>query len=549
MPPRRSLSTLLAGVVLFAVAFGSTLTSSFHFDDYHMLRDPVVTDASGWWEVFRPERTRPLTYLSFWLNYQIGGDAPGGYHLFNLVLHGLTAWLAWGLFQSFVRPRAALLAAVFAFHPIQTEPVAYVFARATILATLFAVLSWRAWTDKRYWRSTLWFAAALLAKEEVAALPLFFAGCEGFCSRTPFADYRSWLKPWGVMWLLVAAAGGRLLYAASVTQGSGFAFDLGQITPLSYLLTQGRAVWLYARLLFLPLGLNFDRDFPLSAGLDAVTLAAWISLAAIAFLAVRRARLHPHWYWLLGALFLLAPTSSVAPLADLVAERRLYLPLISASLGLGLMLARLPRFVGFTAVLLLVGLSSYRSWDWQTEESLWRATEAASPNKVRPKLQLARALGAALGASGQEHRDEQHRLLREAKQLDPANLDVATELGVFYLQTGRPAQALEQFELVLDSPADGSPGDPQARANYGAALYILGRRDEARWEFEQVLAGDPCNFDARNNLILLHRTAGRLGEARERAAEPRGCRLPTAQREALRATREELAGASSSPSK
>ncbi len=542
MPPRRSLSTLLAGVVLFAVAFGSTLTSSFHFDDYHMLQDPVVTDASGWWEVFRPERTRPLTYLSFWLNYQIGGDAPVGYHLFNLVLHGLTAWLAWGLFQSFVRPRAALLAAaVFAFHPIQTEPVAYVFARATILATLFAVLSWRAWTDKRYWQSTLWFAAALLAKEEVAALPLFFAGCECFCSRTPVANSRSWLKPWGAMWVLVAAAGARLLYAASVTQGSGFAFDLGQITPLSYLLTQGRAVWLYAQLLFVPVGLNFDRDFSLSTGLDAATVVAWIALAAVVVFAVRRARLRPHWYWLLGTLFLLAPTSSVAPLAYLVAERRLYLPLISASLGLGMMLARLPRFAGFAAVLMLAGLSSYRTWDWQTEESLWRATEAASPNKVRPKLQLARALG----ANGQEHRDEQHRLLREAEQLDSTTLDVATELGVFYLQTGRPAHALEQFELVLDSPADGSPGDPQARANYGAALYLLGRRDEARWEFEQVLAADPCNFDSRNNLILLHRTAGRSGEALERAAEPRGCRLPTAQREALRATREELADAAS----
>ena len=479
MPPRRSLSTFLAGVVLLALAFGSTLTSSFHFDDYSMLQDPVVTDASGWWEVFRPERTRPLTYLSFWLNYQISGDAPGGYHLFNLLLHGLTAWLAWGLFQAFVRPRAALLAAaVFAFHPVQTEPVAYVFARATILATLFAILSWQAWTHKRYWRSTLWFAAALLAKEEVAALPLFFAGCECFCSRTPFADSRSWLKPWGAMWVLVAAAGARLLYAASATQGSGFAFDLGQITPLSYLLTQGRAVWLYARLLFLPFGLNFDRDFPLSTGLDAVTLAAWIALAALVFFAVRRARLRPHWYWLLGALFLLAPTSSVAPLADLVAERRLYLPLISASLGLGLMLARLPRFVALTAVLLLIGLSSYRSWDWQTEESLWRATEAASPNKVRPKLQLARALGAAqgaaLGANGQEHRDQQHRLLREAKQLDPANLDVATEFGVFYLQTGRPAQALEHLRLVLDSAPGEAPSGPQARANYGAALYMLG---------------------------------------------------------------------------
>ena len=147
--------------------------------------------------------------------------------------------------------------------------------------------------------------------------------------------------------------------------------------------------------------------------------------------------------------------------------------------------------------------------------------------------------------NGQEHRDEQHRLLREAKQLDPANLDVAAELGVFYLQTGRPAHALEQFKLVLDA----TPRDPQAGANHAAALYMLGRHNDARLEFEQVLADNPCNFDARNNLILLHRTAGRLGEARERAAEPRGCRLPRVQREALRATREELAGASSSPSK
>ncbi len=531
---------LLTGIALLALAFGSTLTSSFHFDDYYMLEDPVVTEAWGWWDAFRLERTRPLTYVTFWLNYQVGGEDPVGYHAFNLLLHGLTAWLVWSVSHRLLRPRAALLAtAVFAFHPIQTEALAYVFARATILATLFAVLSWRAWTDKRYWRSTLWFAAALLAKEEVAALPLFLVGCECFCARSPFGDSRSWLKPWGVMWLLVAAASTRLLYAASVTQGSGFAFDLGETTPVSYLLTQGRAVWLYARLLFIPVGLNFDHDVSLSAGLDAATLAAWIALASLVFLAVRRARLRPHWYWLLGALVLLTPTSSVAPLADLVGERRLYLPLLSASLGLGVMLARLPRFAGFAAVLLLVGLSSYRAWDWQTEESLWRATEAASPNKVRPKLQLARALG----ARGQEDRDEQHRLLQDAKQLEPANLDVVTELGVFYLQTGRPAQALEQFKLALDS----SPTDPQARTNHGAALYMLGHRDEAGWEFEQVLAEDPCNFDARNNLILLHRKAGRLGEALERAAEPRDCRLPPAQREALRSAREELGGPGRDP--
>ena len=60
-------------LLLVLLAFGSTLSSSFHFDDYSLFSDPIVTSPSGWWEVFRLERTRPLTYLTFWLNYQLGG--------------------------------------------------------------------------------------------------------------------------------------------------------------------------------------------------------------------------------------------------------------------------------------------------------------------------------------------------------------------------------------------------------------------------------------------------------------------------------------------
>ena len=531
--------TLFAGAALFVVAYGSTLTSSFHFDDYYMLQDPVVTDSSGWWEAFRPERTRPLTYLTFWLNYQLGAEDSAGYHAVNLLLHGLTAWFAWTLFQSLLRPRAALLAAaIFAFHPLQTEPVAYVFARATLLATLFAVLSWKAWVGKRYWTSTLWFALGLLAKEEVIALPLFLAGCECYCPRTPFADWRRWVKPWAAMWLVAALAAVRLLHAASVAQGPGFAFGLGEITPVTYLLTQGRALWLYARLIFFPVGLNFDRDFSLSTGLDIATTIAWLALAAAAFIVVPGASKQPEWYWLLGALILIVPTSSVAPLADLVADRRLYLPLLSASLGLGAVLGRVPRLVGLSVLLLLVGLSAQRSWVWQTEESLWRATAAASPNKVRPKLQLARALA----AKGEDARAEQLRLLQRSRELKPKDPQIATELGVFYLQTAQPHAALKEFDLVLED----SPDDPQALANRGAAWYMLGQVEKARFEFEQVLARDPCNFDARNNLVLLHRRAGRLGEALERTAFPGDCRFPNAQREALLAAQDELSKASGS---
>ena len=129
----RAQIVLLGGALL---AYGPTLLSPFHFDDYSLFSDPVVTSSSGWWEVFRLERTRPLTYLTFWLNLQVGGDNPLGYHAVNLAIHLAAVWLAWPVFRMVADPNVALVAvAVFALHPLQTEPVAYVFARATLLTS------------------------------------------------------------------------------------------------------------------------------------------------------------------------------------------------------------------------------------------------------------------------------------------------------------------------------------------------------------------------------------------------------------------------------
>src|SRR5436309_5212949 len=74
-------------VLAALVAFGASLGAGFHFDDYAIFADPAITSASGWWEVWRPVQTRPLTYFTFWLNYQLGGRNPAGYHAVNLALH------------------------------------------------------------------------------------------------------------------------------------------------------------------------------------------------------------------------------------------------------------------------------------------------------------------------------------------------------------------------------------------------------------------------------------------------------------------------------
>jgi Tfp pilus assembly protein PilF len=506
---------------LAVVAYWPALGSEFHFDDYALFSDPAVTLPAGPLELFGPERTRPLTYLTFWANYQLHQTDPLGYHGVNILLLAALAWLAGALFERLVGPQAAPIAlAVFILHPLQTEAVAYVFGRAVILAALFSVLAFRSWLERRLWRALAWFSLAMLSKEEAAALPLLLAGYDWFFTRPTAPEWKQRAAPLAAMGAIVALAATKLLIAARDFQGAGAIHGLGEITPWTYLLTQGRAIWLYLRLLVAPVGLNFDRDFSLSTGLDAPTLIAWAALALTAAACLYLARRAPAFYWILGGFILLAPTSSIAPLADLAVERRMFLPLLSFSLALGSLAAsalrrRASLAVAALAAITLCGMTYARCLDWRTEESLWRDTLAKSPAKIRPKLQLARALEVR-GPSGVL---ERRRLLDQALVQSPDDAEALGEYGMFHLQQRRPLDALELFERARAQ----SPSDPQIVSNIGTAQFMLGNSSAAKASFRRALAIDPCNFDARNNLILALKMEGLAAEARRLLDRPDNC--------------------------
>ena len=75
------------------VVYGRAVMGTFHFDDYALLIDPSVTSPDGWLDCFRLAQTRPLTWLSFWVNYQVGGASPSGYLALNILLHALNSRL------------------------------------------------------------------------------------------------------------------------------------------------------------------------------------------------------------------------------------------------------------------------------------------------------------------------------------------------------------------------------------------------------------------------------------------------------------------------
>ena len=397
--------------------------------------------------------------------------------------------LAYECLRRLLPQRAALAsAALFAVHPLQTEAVDYVWGRSIVLAALLCFAALLCWITGRPWAAVACFAAALLAKEECAAFPLVLA------MLPPRPRGRRHIA---VMLGLSVAAGARVVYAAGAIPGSLAGLRAG-ISPWNYLLAQGPVILRYLRLLIVPYGFTVDADIhvpPLWLG-----VLAWVAIAALAAL-LWRYRSHSWATSLLAGLILLIPSSSIFPAADLSADRRMYLPLLGFAAAAAWLLVgqasacQRPLAGAFryrTAALVVVVLAAVslaRTHVWMTEESLWREAVRRAPDKVRPKIQLARAVPAA----------EALELLARARNLAPYDPAVAAETGKILLSEGQPAAALQEFgrALALD------PLDARNFNNRGVALDALGQTDAARQDFEHALRIDPGLIEARQNLEKL----------------------------------------------
>jgi len=154
---RRRLLLLAAAQVLAFAGYASSLGGDFVFDD-----KPLLLGQSCHWGVERiPDMftpgvhngcsARPVRSATYALDHSLWGLDPFGYHLSNVLLHGLVV-LALGIlvWRLGCRPRVAMLAAaLFALHPVGTEAVAYVSGRRDLLAALFSLLATTAYLSFR----------------------------------------------------------------------------------------------------------------------------------------------------------------------------------------------------------------------------------------------------------------------------------------------------------------------------------------------------------------------------------------------------------------
>jgi tetratricopeptide (TPR) repeat protein len=393
------------------VAYGASLGSGFHFDDYAIFSGPLLTPGL-------------LARFSFWLNYQAGGGA-ALCHAFNLALHLAAVLLLFECVRRLEGERAAFLAAaIFAVHPLQAGAVDYVSARGVLLAAtllLAAFASWLRSRGKNGWRAKapalLFLGAMLLANNQ---------------------------------WTLRAAPG---------------------VHPARYWLAQGVVAWRYLRLLVAPWGFTVDPDIRQPAVWLAV--AAWAALLLAAAALWRWRARSPAIRWAFAGLILILG-SALFPARDLAADYRMYLPMIGFCAAAGILLERVkPRAAAIGVVLLLTAAGAARTWVWLSDERLWREAVRRAPHKVRPKVQLAHDVPAAeaLDLLNQARELDPHdpdvpaaigKVLLDERQpdaalteftralaLDPRNAVNLNNRGVALAEIGQTEAARLDFERAL----------------------------------------------------------------------------------------------------
>lgn len=478
-----------------------------------------------WFEPGATQQYYPLVHSAFWVFNRLWGHQTLGYHLVNIILHALSAFLIALILRRLAVSGALLAAVIFALHPIHAESVAWISELKNTLSGFLYLCAGLVYlrVDQHnrpragglYLAALLLFIAALLSKTVTATLPA--ALLVVFWWKRGSLGWRRDVVPLIPFFVLGAAAG---LFTAWVEQhfigAQGHEF---QFSFLERALIAGRAFWFYLQKLFLPVNLMFvyprweiGRDnlalflYPLSA--IALLIAAWT---------VRRRTRAP-----LAVLLLFAGTLSPAlgffnvyPFRySFVADHFVYLasiPVIAfASAALVGGARRFGRVrveaVAIAAVGIPLGMLTWiQSLHYVSAETLYRVTLDKNPSCWMCQNNLAMPL---LEGSA-EQLDEAVRLIESSLRTNPNHVEALNNLGVAYRRMGRLEDATEAHRRAVQL----SPTSATAHNNLGTDAHASGRFEEALAHYKTAIALNPLSAESHRNMGATLIELGRLDEA------------------------------------
>jgi len=551
--------------ILGVIIYSNTLNSPFLWDDDTLIfKNANIRNLSNFTDF---SGTRHLTFLSFALNYRIGGYDVTGYHVFNIAIHIINAILVYLLMlmilktprfkESSISQFSSLLALfsglLFVSHPVYTMAITNINQRSVPLATFFYLLSLILYIKARisgdsflsrkhfpfYILSVISAVFAMKCKEISFTLPMVIFIFDRYFFGKEYTLKKSfiYLVPILLALLIIPLSSPQAdvfkrqdstsfgIQDTSVLSGLD-AQKLSNIPRKDYMLTEFRVILTYVRLFFLPINLNFAYQYPIYRSLSDpnVYLSFFLLLMVLAsaiYLFIK-ARKTGNWRYLIlsfGIIWFfinLSLESLAVVLNYVIFEYRLYLP------SIGIIMALMPLMDYFmsqsskmrrnlylsavAAVILTISIGTYnRNAVFKDTITFWEDVVKKSPTIIVAHNNLGNAYAKEAQMNDAEIQ------YKAALNLNPNYSKAHNNLGNVYNRTGRIKEAIEEYKTALEI----NPNYAEAYNNLSHAYLNAGRINEAIESYKTALRLNPNYPEAHKNLAIVYAGKGRLKEAIE----------------------------------
>jgi tetratricopeptide (TPR) repeat protein len=544
-PRRIALLLALATLALYLPVAWSGFC--LYDDSLYVTENPMVQQGVTWaglkwaFTTMAASNWHPLTWLSLMIDCGVFGLNPAGPHLVNALFHAANAAVLFVLLLQLancarwgkrntpvlggspeVSPRqhiwpAALIAALFAWHPMHVESVAWISERKDVLSTFFALLSVLAYAKhvtgdkcpvttvapsgasspvtrhptRYYWLSLVCFALSLMAKPMLVTLPCVLLLLDFWPLhrvRNAECGLRSIAKliVEKIPFFAITAASCLVTFLAQ-SQAGGKAVVSLALVPLNYRLKNVPVAYAeYLWKTFWPAKLAIF--YPLPDKIPAAqAAAAALVLLAISLFALRLRRSRPYlltgWLWFLG---MLVPVIGLVQVGSAqIADRYTYLP-----------------SVGIFIILTFAALDLSARWQVPRKVLAVAAFGILTALVVATEMQLS-------------HWQNNVALFRHALAVTTDNDVIRNNLGIALERQGKLDEAVEQYRTATRL----YPDRYLNHHNLANALDRLNRHDEALAAHRVAVKLGPNVQFLHHRLGLALLSAGRMEEARNEFAE------------------------------
>jgi len=507
-----------------------TFDDPTYIQDNPMVNRGVTLGGLAWaFTTFHAGNWHPLTWIAHMIDSQLFGTFAGGHLLVNALIHAAnTLLLFWFLLRTtHARWSSALVAALFALHPLHVESVAWASERKDTLSTFFGLLSLIAYVRyakapsiRRYAWVAILLVLGLLSKPMLVTWPFVMLlldywplGRFDLTSRREVAT-----KLWPLvreklpLFALVAASA----VVTSVAQSHLGAVRTFTEAPIT--LRVSNVLVSYAKYLLLacwPNDLAVFYPFPRGGITTWEIIGAALLLFAITAFCFFQRRNRPYlivgWLWFLGTLVPVIGLVQVG--AQTMADRYFYVPSIGLFIALVFGLADiaerrrvapwLSAAIANVVLLVLAALTDAQIHRWHDSITLFKHALTVTSSNVIAEDNL----GLAMHKSGQL--DEAATHFEKALQIQFNDYTALLTMGVTRFYQGRVPEAIEYAQATIRS----EPDSPKAHNLLGMALAKQNRNEAALDEVRRASKLAPKDAEIRNNLGLALARLGRIPEA------------------------------------